>query len=202
MCRVQKKFGDFRFRKEQLHGEPVIKEADGVMPGGRTGERENRQVILRVGGSEHIQAIAEIPARPVGAPSNVTVRLAVDTVTPAVPDSFFGAAAGTFLTFLCGSVDRCAVPGKRKAEKVDQPVLNRAFKEQPFKDIIKPFTGSHILWGMEPELFQELFYRDLLHWRSLFTFLIGFLRSFLRQMRCTGSERLSLSDSQRRLWKP
>ena len=51
MCRVQKKLGDFRCRKKLLHGEPAIKEADGVMPGGRAEERENRQVILQVGGS-------------------------------------------------------------------------------------------------------------------------------------------------------
>lgn len=77
---------------------------------------------------------------------------------------------------------RCAVPSKGKAEKVDQAVLNRAFKEQPSKDIIKPFTGSHILRRVELELFHEFFYRDFLYGRSLFPFLIGLLRLFLRRV--------------------
>lgn len=123
-----------------------------------------------------------IPALPVGIPADVTVRLAVDTITLAVLDSLFEAAAGTFLTFLCGNVDRCAVPGKGKAAKVDQPILYRAFNEQPFKDIIKPFTGSHILWRMELELFHELFYSDFLHERSFLTFLIRLFWFFLRRV--------------------
>ena len=170
MCGVQEELGDFRFREELLHGEPVIKETDGVMPGSRSEEREYGQVVFRISGGEHVQVIAEIPAFPVGIPADVTVRLSVDTVAAAVPDSLFETVAGTFFTLLCGSVDRGAIPGEGKAGKTDQSVLYRAFKEQPFKNIIKPFTGSHILWRM------ELFYGVLLHRQSLFSFPIRLSR--------------------------
>lgn len=169
MCGVQEVLGDFRFREELLHGEPVIKEIDGVMPGSRFEEREYRQVVFRISGGEYIQVIAKIPAFLVGIPADVTVGLSVDTVAAAVPDSLFETAAGTFFTLLCSSVGG-AIPGEGKVGKSDQSVLYRAFKEQPFKNIIKPFTGSHILWRM------ELFYGVLLHRQSLFSFPIRLSR--------------------------
>lgn len=46
MCGVQEELFDFRFGEELLHGEPVIKETDGVMPRSRTEEREYGQVIF------------------------------------------------------------------------------------------------------------------------------------------------------------
>lgn len=124
MCRVQEQLFDFSLRKELLHGEPVIKEADGIMPGSGPQEREDREVAFRIRGREHVQVIAEIPAFPVGIPSDVAVGLAVDTVTAAVPDAVFEAVAGTLLTFPGGSVDGGAVPGKGEAAQVDQPALD------------------------------------------------------------------------------
>ena len=64
------------------------------MPGCRAKERENRQVVFRIRGGHHIQIIAEIVTFPVGIPSDVTVRLAIKTVTLAVPEAFFQTVAG------------------------------------------------------------------------------------------------------------
>lgn len=47
------------------------------MPGSGTEERENREVVFRIGGGEHIQVITEIITLPVGIPSDITVRLAL-----------------------------------------------------------------------------------------------------------------------------
>lgn len=114
------------------------------MPGSGAEKREDREVIFRISGGEHIQVIAQIPAFPVGIPSDVAVRLAVDSVTPTVPDAIFQAVVGTLFPFPCGSVDRDAVPGNGKTAEVVEPVLYRTVKEKGFKDVIKPFTGSTI----------------------------------------------------------
>lgn len=96
--------GNICIREELPHGEPVIKKADGIMPGSRAKERENRQVVFRVSGGEL--------TLPVGIPSDVTVRLAVGTVALAVPDAFFQTVTGTFFAFPCGGIDRGAIPGQ------------------------------------------------------------------------------------------
>ena len=110
-------------RQELLHGEPVIKETNGIMPGCRAKERENRQVVFRIRGGHHIQIIAEIVTFPVGIPSDVTVRLAIKTVTLAVPEAFFQTVAGTLFAFPCGSIDRGAIPGQGKIKKIDEAGL-------------------------------------------------------------------------------
>ena len=51
---VQKELFDCSFREELLQGEPVVKEADGVMPGGRAKEREDGEVVFRIRGREHL----------------------------------------------------------------------------------------------------------------------------------------------------
>ena len=70
------------------------------MPGSGTEEGEYGQVIFRVRGGEHIQVIAEVEPSPVGIPSDVTVGLAVDTVTFTVPNSFFEAVTGAEKAYL------------------------------------------------------------------------------------------------------
>nr|WP_305134999.1 hypothetical protein [uncultured Acetatifactor sp.] len=47
MCRVQEQLFDLSLRKELLHGEPIIKEADGIMPGSGPQEREDREAAFR-----------------------------------------------------------------------------------------------------------------------------------------------------------
>ena len=106
---IQQKFVHIRLRQELLHGIPVIKEAEGIMPRGGAEKGEDGQVIFRIRGSEHIQVIAEVETPPVGIPSDVTVRLAVRTGAFTVPYSFFKAVAGTFFPFLSGGINRRAV---------------------------------------------------------------------------------------------
>lgn len=94
---VQKELFNFRFGEELFHGKPIIKETNGIMTGSGAKERENRQGVFRIRGSEHVPIIAEIPALSVGVPTDVTVRLAIDTVALAVPDAIFETVTGTFL---------------------------------------------------------------------------------------------------------
>lgn len=149
------------------------------MPGSGTEERENREVVFRIGGGEHIQVITEIITLPVGIPSDITVRLAVGSVASAVADAVFQAAAGTFFTFLCGGINRSAIPSKGKIKKVNQPVIYRLVKEKHFEDLIKPFTGSHVLRRMEFKLFKEILYGYFLDRRCFFPFLLRLFGFFL-----------------------
>ena len=82
---IQQKFIYISLRQELHHRVPVIKEAEGIMPGSGAEEREDGKVVFRVRGGEHIQVIAEVEPPPVGIPSDVTVGLAVDTVTFTFP---------------------------------------------------------------------------------------------------------------------
>ena len=123
MCGVQEKLCYICFWKGLFRGEPVIKEADGIMSGSGTRKRKNRKVVFRIRGSEHIQIITKIVAFPVGIPSDVTVRLAVSSVASAVPCTVFQAAADTFFAFLRGSTDWGAILDKGKIKKVNQSII-------------------------------------------------------------------------------
>ena len=114
-------------------------------------------------------------------------------------DAVFQAAAGTFFTFLCGGINRSAIPSKGKIKKVNQPVIYRLVKEKHFEDLIKPFTGSHVLRRMEFKLFKEILYGYFLDRRCFFPFLLRLFGFFLGGW--TGSERLFLSESHKRLRK-
>lgn len=110
--------------------------------------------------------------------SDVTVRLAVSPVASAVPCTVFQAAADTFFAFPRGSIDRSAIPGKGKIKKVNQSIIYRPVKEKDFKNVIKPFTGSHVIRWLEFKLFKEVLNGNFLHRGSFFTFLLRLLRLF------------------------
>lgn len=182
VCRVQKQFCNVGLWQELLQREPVIEKADGIMPGSRAKERENRQVVFRIGGGEHIQVIAEIVTLPVGIPPYVTVWLAIAAVTLTVPDPFFQAVTGSFFSFPGGSIDRGAIAGKGEVQEIDQTVLDRAVQEEYFKYVIESLAGCYILWWMGAELREHVFHGNFLHGRSLFPFFVWFLGLFLRRM--------------------
>lgn len=182
VCRVQKQFCNVGLWQELLKREPVIEKADGIMPGSRAKERENRQVVFRIGGGEHIQVIAEIVTLPVGIPPYVTVWLAIAAVTLTVPDPFFQAVTGSFFPFPGGSIDRGAIAGKGEVQEIDQTVLDRAVQEEHFKYVIESLAGCYILWWMGAELREHVFHGNFLHGRGLFPFFVWFLRLFLRRM--------------------
>lgn len=176
---IQKEFVHVCFRQELFHGVPVIKEAEGIMPGSGAGEREYGQVILRVGGGEHIQVIAEVEPPPVGIPSDVTVGLAVDTVTFTFPNSFFKAAAGAFFAFLCSGVNRRAVTGKGKAHEVKEAVPVRFEEKKFFEYLEKAETWLHILRRFLFKFFKEFLNGVFFNRRCLLPFFLRLLGLFL-----------------------
>lgn len=141
---IQQEFVHVCFRQELLHGVPVIKEAEGIMPGSGAEEGEYGQVIFRVRGGGHIQVIAEVETPPVGIPSDVTVGLAVDTAAFTVPNSFFKAAAGAFFAFLSGGVNRRAVTGNGKAHEVNEAVPVGFQEKKLLEYLEKAEAGFHI----------------------------------------------------------
>lgn len=54
-------------------------------------------------------------------------------------------------------MDRDAIPGKGKIKKVNQSTVYRLVKEKDFKNVIKPFTGSHVFRWLEFKLYKEVF---------------------------------------------
>ena len=186
MGRVQEEFCHNSPRKELLKGEPVIKETMGVMSGSGAKEREYREVIFRIRGSEHIQVIAKVIAFPVRIPAEVTVRLAVKTIASAVADTVFETFTGTFFTFFSSSIDRSTVTSESKIHEVDKAILNRMVKEKGTEDFIKEPAGFHVLWRLLFEQVKKIFYGDLFDRRGFLSFLIRFFRFFLRRMQRVG----------------
>ena len=86
---VKQKFFDMRFRKVLLHGEPVVHESVGIMPGSRPKEWEDRKITFRIRSRKHVQVIAEVIAIPVGIPPYAAVRLMVNAVAFAIADHLF-----------------------------------------------------------------------------------------------------------------
>ena len=72
-----------------------------------------------------------------GIPTDITVRLAIDSVTLAVPDTFFKAVTGTFFTLLSRSIYRSTVPGKGEFFKGEQVSVGRNLKKIRIKNSIE-----------------------------------------------------------------
>ena len=183
---VEKELCHVRFRQELFQGIPVIKETDRVMPGSRAKKGEDRQVIFRIRCSEHVQVITEIPAFPVGIPSDVTVGLAVNAVTFTIPDSFFKTAAGALFAFLCGGVNGSAVPGNGKVHEVNEAVPVRFQKKKFFEYLEKTETGFHVLRWFPFKFFKKFLDGGLFNGRCLLPFFLWFLGFFLWGMHIWG----------------
>ena len=179
---IQQEFVYIGLRQELFHGVEVIKEAEGIMPGSRAEEREDGQVIFRVRGGEHIQVITEVETPPVGIPSDVTVGLAVDTVTFTVPNSFFKASAGTFFAFLSGGVNRRAVTGNGKIHEVNEAVPVGFQEKKVLEYLEKAEAWLHILRRILFEFFKEIPDGELFDRRCLFPFFLWLFGFFLWRM--------------------
>ena len=186
MGRVQEEFCHNSPRKELLKGEPVIKETMGVMSGSGAKEREYREVIFRIRGSEHIQVIAKVIAFPVGIPAEVTVRLAVKTIAFAVANTIFETFTGTFFPFSGSRIDRSAVTSQGKVHEVDKAFLCGMVKEKGAEDVIKEPAGFHVLWRLLFKPVKKIFYGDLFDRRGLLTFCFRFFRFFPGRMEWIG----------------
>ena len=108
---IQEKLSDICFGKELLHREEVIPKAMGTMSGGGAEQREYRQVIVGVRGSEHVKVVTKVMSFPVGIPADVAVRLVVDTVKLTIPDALFQTVAGAGLTLSGAGIDRRSITG-------------------------------------------------------------------------------------------
>ena len=137
--RIQEKLSDICFGKELLHREEVMPKAMRVMPRGETKQREQRQIIFRVRGSEHVEIITEIVPFSVRIPANVAVGLVVDTVALTVPDALFKAVAGAGLTLSGAGIDRRSITGDCEMIQVDKSLVDGNIQELGFKD---PESGS------------------------------------------------------------
>ena len=178
---IQQEFSDMRLRKRTEHGKPGIQETMGVMPGGRAERREDRKVVLRVGGSEHIQAIAKVMPLPVGVPADVTVRLAIDAAAFTIVDAFLQAIAGAGLSFPCAGIDWSAIPEEGKAVEVDKPLPDRGIEEAGTEDLRESPCGGEILRRFDPEFCKEIINSYFFDRRGFLPFL-RFCRLFLRGM--------------------
>lgn len=117
-----------------------------------------------------------------GIPTDVAVRLAVDTVAGTVMESVFEAATGTFFAFLCSGINGSAVTGKGKGHEVNEPVLNGMGKKKYLKDLIELPAGFHVMRWFQFELFKEIFNRSFFNRGSFFSFFIGSFRLLLRRV--------------------
>lgn len=157
-----------------FHGIPCVKEPVGIMSGSRAKEREDRKVVFGIGGREHIEAIAEVIAVPMGIPADITVRLAIDAAAFAVVDPFFQAATGAFFPLLGSSIDRGAISGQGKATKINEPFLDETVKEKCMEDFKDTFTGIHILRRIFFKLSEKVFDSDFINRLGLFPLSFGF----------------------------
>lgn len=118
----------------------------------------------------------------VGIPSDVTVRLAVNTDTLTVPDSFLQTVTGTLFTFLGGSINKSAVTSKGKIHEVNESLLYGMVEKKNFKYLVKPPAGFHVMWRFKFKLGKEILDSDFLNRRSFFPFLIRFFKFFFWRM--------------------
>ena len=177
---IEQELFHISFRQELFHGEPVVKEAERIVPGRRTEEWEEGQVVFRVRGCEHVEVIAEVETSPVGIPADVTVGLAVGTGAFTVPDSLFKAAAGSLFPFLRSGINRGAVAGDGKMQEVDEAVAVGFEEEKLLEYLEKPQAGLHILGRILRELIKEVLNRNLFDRRSLLSLYLWLARFFLR----------------------
>lgn len=106
MGRIQEEFADIGLREELPHGEIVVQKAMGIMPGSWTQKRKDGKIAFRIRGCEHVEIIAEIVTVPVRIPTDVAIRLMVNTIAFAVTDPFFQAITGAGFPFTCSGINR------------------------------------------------------------------------------------------------
>ena len=166
------------------------------MSGSRTKQREYRQVIFGVRGSEHVKVVTKVMPFPVGIPADVAVGLVVDPVALTVPDALFQAVAGAGLTLSCTSIDRCPIAGDSQVIQVNKPLIDGSIQELGFEDFKQACSWVELFGRFCFESGQEATDGDFLCRWSLLPFLSGFFGFCLGGW--TGSEMLSLSESHRR----
>lgn len=156
MCRIQDEFADMGFREEVPHGEIVVQKAMGIMPGSWTQKRKDGKIAFRIRGSEHVEIIAEIVTVPVRIPTDVAIRLMVNTIAFAVTDSFFQAITGAGFPLTCSGINRSPVTGDCEVLQIDQSFIDGFVQEEGFEDLKETPGRSEILGRFEFESGQEV----------------------------------------------
>lgn len=140
------------------------------MSGSRTKQREYRQVIFGVRGSEHVKVVTKVMPFPVGIPADVAVRLVIDPVALTVPDALFQAVAGTGLTLSCTSIDRCSITGNSQVIQVNKSLIAGSIQEQGFENFKQACSWIELFGRFYFESGQEVIGGDFLYRWSLVSF--------------------------------
>lgn len=142
------------------------------MSGSRSKQREYRQVIFGVRGSERVKVVTKVMPFPVGIPANVAVGLVIDSAAFTVPDALFQAVAGTGLTLSCTSIDRCSITGNSQVIQVNKSLIDGSIQELGFENL-KQASGRIELFGrFYFESVQEVIDGDFLYRWSLLPFFV------------------------------
>ncbi len=142
------------------------------MSGSRSKQREYRQVIFGVRGSERVKVVTKVMPFPVGIPANVAVGLVIDSAAFTVPDALFQAVAGTGLTLSCTSIERCSITGNSQVIQVNKSLIDGSIQELGFENL-KQASGRIELFGrFYFESVQEVIDGDFLYRWSLLPFFV------------------------------
>lgn len=133
------------------------------MSGSRTKQREYRQVIFGVRGSEHVKVVTKVMPFPVGIPADVAVGLVVDSVALTVADALFQAVAGAGLTLSCTSIDRCSITGDSQVIQVNKPLIDGSIQELGFENLKQACSRIELFGRFYFESGQEVIDGDFLY---------------------------------------
>lgn len=89
-------------------------------------------------------------------PTDVAVRLMVDTIAFAVTDPFFQAITGTGFPLTCRGINRSPVTRDCKVLQADQSLINGFVQELGLEDIKETPGRSEVLWRFEFKSGQEV----------------------------------------------
>lgn len=142
------------------------------MSGSRTKQREYRQVIFGIRGSEHVKVVTKVMPFPVGIPADVAVGLVIDSVALTVSDALFQAVAGAGLTLSCTSIDRCSITGNSQIIQVNKPLIDGSIQELGFENLKQACSWVELFGRFYSESVQEVIDGDFLYRWSLFPFFV------------------------------
>ena len=142
------------------------------MSGSRTKQREYRQVIFGVRGSEHVKIVTKVMPFPVGIPADAAVRLVIDPAALTAPDALFQAVAGAGLTLPCASIDRCPITGNSQVIQVNKPLTDGSIQELGFENLKQACSWIEFFGRLYSESGQEVIDGDFLCRWCLFPFFV------------------------------
>ena len=133
------------------------------MSGSRTKQREYRQIIFGVRGSEHVKVVTKVMPLPVGIPADVAVGLVIDSVALTVPNALFQAVTGAGLTLSCTSIDRCSIAGDSQGIKVNKPLIDGSIQELGFENLKQACSRIELFGRFYFKSGQEVIDGDFLY---------------------------------------